>query len=119
MLIHNFNSSVDRERYQGTERAINVPSVTQQIITKLGSFKKPPRLKFLPCSEGLGSHLHTSKPSSQVEGRHHKCLKKMSSSPEVSGRGMRNQKFSVKIQKSSRRANFPSHLATPFDVIVY
>lgn len=39
-------------------------------------------------------------------------------SPEVGGQGIRNQKFSVKIQKSSCRANFPSHLATPFDVIV-
>lgn len=44
--------------------------------------------------------------------------RKSTSSPDVGDWGIRNQKFGVKIQKSSGRANFPSHLATPFDAIV-
>ena len=44
--------------------------------------------------------------------------RKITPSPDMGDWGIRNQKFGVKIQKSRGIANFPSHLATPFDAIV-
>lgn len=56
----------------------------------------------------------------QVEGRDHMCSEEnhLLTRRRISNSRIRNQKFGVKIQKSSGRANFPSHLATPFDAIV-
>lgn len=67
--------------------------------------------------EGPGSF---TLPHFQVkwEAEFTRVLRKITSSPDVGDWGIRNQKFGVKIQKSSCTANFPSHLATPFDAIV-